>query len=99
MSTVRSNRKAVLGGSFILILVAIAAMIWLTGDGMRPAPAFAATTLDGEPGAPEDYTGRPVMTSFSATSCPSCLREIPELVQLHKTYAGQGFELLALALP
>lgn len=98
MSNVRIDRQAVLGGTFILILVAIAAAIWLTGDGMRPAPAFAATTLDGESVALQDYTGRPVMISFWATSCSSCVREIPDLVHLHETYAGRGFELLAVAL-
>ncbi|WP_019628664.1 peroxiredoxin [Thioalkalivibrio sp. AKL10] len=98
MSKARIDRKAIFGGIFIIALVAVAATIWLTDDGMRPAPAFAATTLDGEPVALEDYEGRPVMISFWATNCPSCIREIPELIHLHDTYADKGFELLAVAL-
>ena len=98
MSKGRIDRKAIIGGIFILALVASAAAIWLTDDGMRPAPAFSATTLDGEKVDLADYEGRPIMISFWATNCPSCVREIPKLAHLHETYAEQGFELLAVAV-
>ncbi|WP_018872759.1 peroxiredoxin [Thioalkalivibrio sp. ALJ16] len=98
MSKGRIDRKAIFGGIFIIALIAVAATIWLTDDGMRPAPAFTATTLDGEQVALEDFEGRPVMISFWATNCPSCVREIPKLTHLHETYSDRGFKLLAVAL-
>ena len=98
MSKGRIDRKALIGGIFILALIAAAAVIWLTDDGMRPAPAFTATTLDGETVDLADYEGRPLMISFWATSCVSCVQEIPKLAELHANYSGQGFELLAVAL-
>ncbi|WP_018860695.1 MULTISPECIES: peroxiredoxin [unclassified Thioalkalivibrio] len=98
MSSFRIDRKTIIGGIFILTLIGVALAIWLADDGMRPAPEFTATTLDGEEVALSDYEGRPVMISFWATNCPSCVREIPKLIYLHETYAEKGFELLAVAV-
>ncbi|MFN4263069.1 MAG: peroxiredoxin family protein [Thioalkalivibrionaceae bacterium] len=95
------DRKALFGGVFLVILIAFGALVsWkmLAGDGARAAPDFAITTLDGETIQLADFAGRPVMLSFWATSCVSCVREIPDLVALHERFSPQGFEIIAVAL-
>ena len=42
-----------------------------------PAPSFAATTLDGERAALEDYRGRVVLLNIWATWCPPAARRCP----------------------
>ncbi len=43
--------------------------------------------------------GKPVMVVFWATTCKICIEEIPDLVKLHKLYAKQGLEIIAVAMP
>ena len=63
-----------------------------------PAPPFTAFTLDGAETGSEDLLGAPYMLNIWATWCPPCREEMPELQQLHDTYAGQGFQVVAVSI-
>ena len=63
-----------------------------------PAPAFAATTLDGADVGIEDLTGDPFMLNIWATWCAPCREEMPELQELHDTYADQGFRVVGVSV-
>lgn len=63
-----------------------------------PPMDFKGKGLDGKPVALKDYAGKVVLIDFWATWCPPCREEIPLLVQLHKKYAGKGFEILGVSL-
>lgn len=43
----------------------------------QPAPAFAGTTLDGDPLALADFRGRPVIVNFWGPGCVPCRDEFP----------------------
>ncbi|MBN1384890.1 MAG: TlpA family protein disulfide reductase [Elusimicrobia bacterium] len=44
-----------------------------------------------------DYkTKNPVLLSFFATWCPSCVREIPELSKIYKEYNKKGLEIVSV---
>ena len=63
-----------------------------------PAPAFAATTLDGAEVGIEDLTGDPFMLNIWATWCAPCRAEMPELQELHDRYADQGFQVVGVSV-
>ncbi len=63
-----------------------------------PAPAFAATTLDGTSVGVEDLTGAPFMLNIWATWCAPCREEMPELQELHDAYADQGFRVVGVSV-
>ena len=63
-----------------------------------PAPAFAATTLDGAEVGIEDLTGDPFMLNIWATWCAPCREEMPELQELHDRYADQGFQVVGVSV-
>ncbi len=46
----------------------------------------------------EELRGRPVLVTFWATTCTTCVAEIPHLVDLYNTLAPKGFELIAVAM-
>ncbi|WP_019021393.1 peroxiredoxin [Thioalkalivibrio sp. ALE23] len=99
MSKLKLDRKAAIGGVFIiLVLIAVGAAWITTGDGVREAPGFAATNLEGEAVSLDDYDGRPVLISFWATDCPECIREIPTLNELHADFRDRGFDIVAIAM-
>lgn len=55
-------------------------------------------TLQGERLKLRDLRGKIVLVNFWATTCPACVREMPELVQTYHQYHGRGLEIIAVAM-
>jgi peroxiredoxin len=62
------------------------------------APAVSFRTLNGEQIAMESLRGKVVLVNFWATSCATCVQEMPEMVETYKKYSDRGFELIAVAM-
>ena len=62
------------------------------------APAATFTTLEGKPVALNELRGKIVLVNFWATSCPGCVKEMPDLVETYKQYKDRGFEIVAVAM-
>jgi thiol-disulfide isomerase/thioredoxin len=60
--------------------------------------ATTFTDLDGKPVALADFRGKPLVLNFWATWCPPCLKEIPDLVEIHSRYAARGVVLVGVAV-
>lgn len=70
--------------------------------GREPLPAFdraPITTIDGKTLTAKDLAGKVVLVNFWATSCASCVAEMPQLKKLYQDYRSKNFELLAVAMP
>jgi peroxiredoxin len=63
---------------------------------LTPEVAFA--TITGKKIALHDLRGKPVIVTFWASDCPSCLKEIPDLIGLYTQYHPQGLEIIAVAM-
>lgn len=55
-------------------------------------------TLQGDSLKLRDLRGKVVLVNFWATTCPACVKEMPELVQVYKRYRARGFEIVAVAM-
>lgn len=62
----------------------------------EPAPDFTVTTLTRETFILSEYRGSPVLLTFMAIGCPSCLYEITSLAETYPAYAGQGLMVLVV---
>lgn len=62
------------------------------------APEVTFTTITGEKIVLNGLRGRPVIVTFWATDCPSCIEEIPDLIGLYGQYHDAGLELIAVAM-
>ncbi len=62
------------------------------------APEVTFTTLTGEKIVLKDLRGKPVVVTFWATDCPSCIKEIPDLIDLYTQYHALGLEIIAVAM-
>ncbi len=69
----------------------------IAGD-MRPAPEFNLPDIHGNNVALSQFRGKVVLLNFWATWCPPCRKEIPDLIELHNQYGGQGFAVLGISL-
>ena len=68
------------------------------GSGVRQAPQSTFVLLDGSRQTTQDLRGRVTLVNFWATSCTTCVAEMPDIVRTYDKYRAQGFETLAVAM-
>lgn len=76
---------------------------WLTltacSDSSQPSVADTPfTLLDGQSSSTHQLKGGVVLVNFWATSCSTCVQEMPDLVATYDKYHPRGFDLLAVAM-
>jgi peroxiredoxin len=64
----------------------------------QPAPAVSYTLLDGSMRSTEQLRGKVVLVNFWATSCTTCVHEMPQIVATHEKFKQRGFDTLAVAM-
>ena len=62
------------------------------------APEVAYTWLDGSQHRSSELRGKVVLVNFWATSCTTCMKEMPQIVATHKKFQPRGFETLSVAM-
>lgn len=67
-------------------------------NGAPAAPQVTFTGIKGERITPADLRGKVVMVNFWATSCATCVAEMPEMVDTYNKFKGQGLEFIAVAM-
>ena len=86
-----------------LIAVALAAAAsvgtWaLLGSGQSAAPESTFVLLDGSSQTTAGLRGKVTLVNFWATSCTTCVAEMPDLVATYQKYQARGFDTLAVAM-
>lgn len=70
----------------------------LAGCAGDKAPQVNYTTIAGQTIAPADYHGQVMLVNFWATSCTTCVKEMPAIVDTYNKYKEQGFRTIAVAM-
>ena len=87
------------GNKIVFTAVVILALILMgCSKTITSAPEVTFTTITGEKIALKDLHGKPVIVTFWATDCPSCIKEIPHLIDLYTQYHARGLEVIAVAM-
>lgn len=83
-----------------MVIAAAAGMgAWVySGAGQSAAPQSTFVLLDGSTRSTADLQGKVTLVNFWATSCTTCVAEMPEIVSTYRKYQGQGFDTLAVAM-
>jgi peroxiredoxin len=81
------------------VVTLIAGGLWLSGATKSPPSTTPFVLIDGRTLTAADLRGAPVLLNFWATSCPTCLQEIPDLAALHAEFAGRGLTVIGVAMP
>lgn len=61
-------------------------------------PSVAYTLLDGSKSTTDELRGKVVLVNFWATSCTTCVKEMPHIVSTHEKFKGRGYETIAVAM-
>lgn len=62
------------------------------------APQSTFVLLDGSSKKTSDFVGKVALVNFWATSCTTCVAEMPMIVRTHEKYAPRGYETVAVAM-
>lgn len=86
-----------------LLAAVVTTPLMLTGcknvsDFTGAAPASSMVLLDGKTFTTEQMKGKVTLVNFWATSCTTCVAEMPEIISAYKKYAPQGFDTVAVAM-
>ena len=95
MATANRNWIKLLAG---VVVVVIAAVAYFSLSARQPAPQVTYTDLTGQKITSESLKGKVVMVNFWATSCVTCIKEMPQMVQTYNKYKDQGLEYIAVAM-
>ena len=64
----------------------------------QPVPQVGYTLLDGTRSSTDQLKGKVVLINFWATSCTTCMHEMPEIVATHEKFKARGYDTLAVAM-
>ena len=90
--------KHILLGMLALTLIGGLGALWLAPAGIARAPDITVTTLQGDKLSLTELRGQPVLVTFWASTCSSCIREMPYLIALYNELASGGLEVIGIAM-
>lgn len=82
----------------IALIATLAAAVFFSLYAKASAPNVTFTDLTGRKVAMSELRGKVVMVNFWATSCVTCIKEMPAFIETHKKYHEKGFDLIAVAM-
>ena len=91
------NLKKWLAAAVVAAFAGAGAWVFL-GTGTSPAPQSTFVLLDGSTKTTEQMKGRVTLVNFWATSCTTCVAEMPEIVSTYQKYKDKGYDTLAVAM-
>lgn len=92
------KKRPWLGIFAVAAVLAIAIAGYLSLATRTAAPAVTFTSLSGEKITPESLRGKVVLVNFWATSCTTCIKEMPDMVKTYNEFRGKGLEFVAVAM-
>ncbi|MFZ6874941.1 TlpA family protein disulfide reductase [Undibacterium sp. Di27W] len=81
-----------------IALISLAATFFYTYQARTPMPDVSFTNLKGEKISTQSLRGKVVMVNFWATSCATCVAEMPKMIETYNKYNKQGLEFVAVAM-
>ncbi|WP_076592562.1 TlpA disulfide reductase family protein [Herminiimonas arsenitoxidans] len=81
-----------------LIIVGLAAVGYMSVSKKDVIPEVTFVNLQGKKITSQDLRGKVVMINFWATSCVTCVKEMPEMVDTYNKYKDNGLEFIAVAM-
>jgi peroxiredoxin len=86
-----------------IAMAVVAGVIACTGyfafGGQQHAPDATFTLLSGQKiSTAGDLKGKVYLVNFWATSCETCMHEMPEMINTYNRFKGRGLEFVAVAM-
>ena len=86
-----------IAGVVAAAVIGVGAWVY-SGAGQSAAPQSTFVLLNGSQKTTQDLKGRVTLVNFWATSCTTCVAEMPDIISTHNKYKDKGFDTLAVAM-
>ena len=91
-------KKTFVSASVAALLALGSGAYYLSASSNNAAPMATYVLLDGSQKTSADLQGRVTLVNFWATSCATCVAEMPQIIATYDKYHAQGFDTLAVAM-
>ncbi len=98
MPAAASRPRWVKPAAIACAVLAIAVGVGLSMNKSVAAPDVTYISLTGEKISSHSLRGKVVMVNFWATSCTTCVKEMPQMVETYQKFNAQGLEFVAVAM-
>ncbi len=96
-NNVINKKRALLTFAIILIVLALFSFLYVKKTSFQ-TPAFTTQDVYGNVINQQTLSQSPTIIEFWATSCTTCLKEMPNLIKLQQTYGPKGLKTLSIAM-
>ena len=96
--TTTSRQRAWIKAAGVVAVAAIAAVGYLSMSSQKSAPDVTFTSIAGEKVPMQSLRGKVVMVNFWATSCETCVHEMPRMVETYNMFKDKGLDFVAVAM-
>jgi peroxiredoxin len=93
-----STRSWIKPAAIGAVVLALAAGGYASLNSSVAAPEVTFISLDGQKISSQSLRGKVLMVNFWATSCTTCVKEMPQMVETYNKFKGQGLEFVAVAM-
>ena len=93
-----SSRSWIKPAAIGAVVLALAGIGYASLASSTPAPDVTFISIAGDKVSTQSLRGKVVMVNFWATSCVTCVKEMPDMVATYNKYKGQGLEFVAVAM-
>lgn len=80
------------------MLVAGLGYLWRNSSGLQEVPDITLVTTTGERIALAGMRGEPLLVTFWATTCSTCMEEMPHLIDLYHELSPRGLNVIGIAI-
>jgi len=92
-----SKRDKIIG-AFVLLITGLLAYVWLSPSGSDHLSGLKLKTANGQTIILGPKQGHPVLINFWATTCTTCLKEMPHLIKLYQELQPKGLEIVGVSM-
>lgn len=93
-----SRQRTWIKAAVAVAVLAVAGVGYLSVSSQKSAPEVTFTSLTGEKVPLQSLRGKVVMVNFWATSCTTCVHEMPQMVDTYNKFKGEGLQFVAVAM-
>ncbi|HEX8788181.1 MAG TPA: TlpA disulfide reductase family protein [Telluria sp.] len=93
-----SSRSWIKPAAIGAAVLAIAGIGVATFSRQQAAPDVTFISIDGQKISSHDLRGKVVMINFWATSCETCVHEMPQMVDTYNQFKDKGLQFVAVAM-
>lgn len=98
MTTTTSNTKKLTFIALVSLAVIAGIFLFSSLNQEQAAPTVQFKNIKGEQLSTKAMLGKVVVVNFWATSCATCIKEMPEMMDTYERFHARGLEFVAIAM-